>query len=284
MALLSEKLGCCRTRGADGQAVASSQEKLVPSSISSNVSSTCSDISTTAAFTDLSQLSSSSSSSSSSSDGSSSDDDTHGHGADDESTCETRTLRDEQATPIMEPQHMYMSHPRFVNQTQVGDYELVQDNSTLEPSSHLATTTTPPHSPSTPDLLYPHTHLTASAVNLPINQNGLPVFETNNGRCGGAGDLDLDLERQQALFYSDALNSNVLDETLSNVGSADHLIHGGHGNFLSVNQSRTFLQGIVLSFLLGNQPCPVEKLYYFYSSSRGLKRTQFPFARAARNH
>lgn len=145
----------------------------------------------------------------------------------------------------MDSQHMYMSQ-RYVNQTQVGDYELVQDNSTLEPSSHLATTTTPPHSPSTPDLLYPHTHLTAP-VNLPINQNGLPVFEIQP-RCSAGlptADLDLDLERQQALFYSDALNSNVLDETLSNVGSADHLIHGGHGNFLSVNQSRTFLQGIV---------------------------------------
>lgn len=109
------------------------------------------------------------------------------------------------------------------------------------------------HSPSTPDLLYPHTHLTP-AVNLPINQNGLPVYDVDLGtspRGHGPADLDLDLERQQALYYSsDLINSNIsangttsLDETLSNVGSADHLIHGGHGNFLSVNNSRTYLHG-----------------------------------------
>ena len=174
--------------------MASSQEKLVPSSISSNVSSTCSEISTTAAFTDLSNLSSSSSEASSSSgedDSSNSSRDRRSHHGrrhrrptldlndmdDDDSTCETRTLRDEQATPIMDPEsggHLYVSAAqRFLNQTQVGDYELVDSHL----HQHLAT----PQSPSTPDLLYPHTHLTTSLgagpVNLPINQNGLPVLQ-----------------------------------------------------------------------------------------------------------
>ena len=100
-------------------AVESSQERLVPSSLSSNVSSTCSEISTTAAFsTDLSHLSSSSSSSGASdSSSSSSDNSSHDHhdaGDDDgdDSTCETRTLRDEQATPIMDPEsagHVYVN-------------------------------------------------------------------------------------------------------------------------------------------------------------------------------
>ena len=75
-------------------------------------------------------------------------------------------------------------------------------------------------------------------------------------------DLDLDLERQHALFYSsDLLNSNIsvdlahgLDDNLSNVGSADHLIHGGHGNFLSVNNSRTFLQGRQAEKKTGTSP------------------------------
>lgn len=124
--------------GLDGARIpvelASSQERLLPSSISSNVSSTCSEISTTAAFsTDLSQLSSSSSSSSSS------DEDTSSHhGEDEDSTCETRTLRDEQATPIMDhesqlyaaasaaPGHRYLG-----SQTQVGDYELVDNHQHL---------------------------------------------------------------------------------------------------------------------------------------------------------
>ena len=157
--------------------------------------------------------------------------------------------------------HVYMAHQRFgLNQTQVGEYELVDNHQHLD----IAT----PHSPSTPDLLYPHTHLTTPACNLPINQNGLPVLPTNevedqhtvaaNATVASSSaaaacrpDLDLDLERQHALFYSsDLLNSNIsvdlahgLDDNLSNVGSADHLIHGGHGNFLSVNNSRTFLQG-----------------------------------------
>lgn len=118
---------------------------------------------------------------------------------------------------------------------------------------------TPHHSPSTPDLLYPHTHLTsASPANLPINQNGLPVFESVGQPAAQeqkpdelmTDHLDLDVERQHALFYNDLLNSNSLDETLSNVGSADHLIHGGHGNFLSVNHSRTFLQGNLKERLL----------------------------------
>ncbi len=169
----------------------------MPSSISSNVSSTCSEISTTAAFTDLSNLSSSSSEASSSSgedDSSNSSRDRRSHHGrrhrrptldlndmddmdDDDSTCETRTLRDEQATPIMDPEsggHLYVSAAqRFLNQTQVGDYELVDSHL----HQHLAT----PQSPSTPDLLYPHTHLTTSLgagpVNLPINQNGLPVLQ-----------------------------------------------------------------------------------------------------------
>ena len=151
--------------------------------------------------------------------------------------------------------HVYMAHQRFgLNQTQVGEYELVDNHQHLD----IAT----PHSPSTPDLLYPHPHLTAPA-NLPINQNGLPVLSTaevdehglsthpTSAAAASRPDLDLDLERQHALFYSsDLLNSNIsvdlaigLDDNLSNVGSADHLIHGGHGNFLSVNNSRTFLQG-----------------------------------------
>lgn len=160
------------------------------------------------------------------------------------------------------------SAARFLGHTQVGEYELVDNH------PHLAT----PHSPSTPDLLYPHTHLTNAppAASLPINQNGLPVYdrlapqpvggslhppsllppsEAEARLTGGGGpDLDLDLERQHALFYSsDLLNSNIsnggealdagLDENLSHLGSADHLIHGGHGHFLSVNHSRTFLQG-----------------------------------------
>ena len=156
--------------------------------------------------------------------------------------------------------HVYMAQ-RF-GQTHVGEYELVDNHQHLD----IATT---PHSPSTPDLLYPHTHLTTPA-NLPINQNGLPVLPTsaevedhtvaanaattlasNSAAATCRPDLDLDLERQHALFYSsDLLNSNIsvdlahgLDDNLSNVGSADHLIHGGHGNFLSVNNSRTFLQG-----------------------------------------
>ena len=130
----------------------------------------------------------------------------------------------------MDPEsHVYVAQ-RFLSQTQVGDYELVDNH------PHLAT----PHSPSTPDLLYPHTHLTATPAppHLPINQNGLPVLEASIDRRR-PGDLDLDLERQHALFYSsDLLNSNVsadmpsgLDDNLSHVGSADHLIHGGH--FLS---------------------------------------------------
>ena len=68
------------------------------------------------------------------------------------------------------------------------------------------------------------------------------------------GDLDLDLERQHALFYSADLSNGVgangLDDSLSNVGSADHLIHGGHANFLSINHSRTFLQGELIRFTL----------------------------------
>ena len=245
--------------------MASSQEKLVPSSISSNVSSTCSEISTAAAFTDLSNLSSDSSSSSSSS--SDEDSSSSRQAADDESTCETRTLRDEQATPIMDPElYACASVPepgRYPGHTQVGEYELVDNH------QHLAT----PHSPSTPDLLYPHTHLTNSlagqpAASLPINQNGLPVFDhlpilgrapqppvqPPSAEEEGQPDLDLDLERQHAMFYSsDLLNSNNVnlenfDETLSNVGSADHLIHGGH--FLSVNNSRPFLQGSMLFIML----------------------------------
>ena len=160
----------------------------------------------------------------------------------------------------MDPEHtshVYMAQRFGLNQTQVGEYELVDNHQHLD----IAT----PHSPSTPDLLYPHTHLTTPA-NLPINQNGLPVLPTNEAEeqhtvtansniastsTAARPDLDLDLERQHALFYSsDLLNSNIsvdlahgLDDNLSNVGSADHLIHGGHGNFLSVNNSRTFLQG-----------------------------------------
>ena len=122
-------------------------------------------------------------------------------------------------------------------------------------------------------------------MNLPINQNGLPCVlssgeaeehgSSSNATTSAAAiaaacattsaaasrpDLDLDLERQHALFYSsDLLNSNIsvdlangLDDNLSNVGSADHLIHGGHGNFLSVNNSRTFLQGKQLGCHLQN--------------------------------
>ena len=82
----------------------------------------------------------------------------------------------------------------------------------------------------------------------PVAANATNVASTS---AAARPDLDLDLERQHALFYSsDLLNSNIsvdlahgLDDNLSNVGSADHLIHGGHGNFLSVNNSRTFLQG-----------------------------------------
>ena len=254
--------------------VASSQERLVPSSISSNVSSTCSEISTTAVFTDLSTLSSSSSSSSNSS--SSGEDDTSSRiheAGDEDSTCETRTLRDEQATPIMDPEDNHciysgavMNNPgqRYFNQTQVGDYELV-DNPTHGGGGQLAT----PHSPSTPDLLYPHTHLTSIGTppaHLPINQNGLPVYDVEPGGGGGIGDLDLDLDRQQALYYSaDLLNSNVsaacaanelLEDSLSHLGSADHLIHGGHSHFLSVNNSRPFVHGrkffIDLKGQLGN--------------------------------
>ena len=126
----------------------------------------------------------------------------------------------------------------------VGEYELVDNHQhMILPDGRK--------SPSTPDLLYPHTHLTGpgAAANHPINQNGLPVFNLDSDR---REDLNLDVDRQQALFYSsaDLLNSNVsadgttsLDETLSNIGSADHLIHGGHGNFLSVNNSRTFIHG-----------------------------------------
>ena len=65
--------------------------------------------------------------------------------------------------------------------------------------------------------------------------------------------MDLDLDRQQALYYSaDLLNSNVaaacaanelLEDSLSHLGSADHLIHGGHSHFLSVNNSRPFVHG-----------------------------------------
>ena len=141
-------------------------------------------------------------------------------------------------------------------------------------------------SPSTPDLLYPHTHLTGpvaggsglgAVANHPINQNGLPVLSTaevdehglsahpTSAAAASRPDLDLDLERQHALFYSsDLLNSNIsvdlaigLDDNLSNVGSADHLIHGGHGNFLSVNNSRTFLQGR-LAEKLGRQCHPLN--------------------------
>ena len=127
---------------------------------------------------------------------------------------------------------------RYFNQTQVGDYELVDNPSS---SVQLAT----PHSPSTPDLLYPHTHLTSTPpANLPINQNGLPnIYDVEP-----QGDLDLDLDRQQALYYSaDLMNSNVanelLEDSLSHLGSADHLIHGGHSHFLSVNNSRPFVHG-----------------------------------------
>ena len=222
---------------------ASSQEKLLPSSISSNTSnvSTCSEISTTAVFTDLSQLSSSSSNSSSSS---SAEDDTtasNHEAGDEDSTCETRTLRDESATPIMDPDHHgYASaSQRYFSQTQVGDYELVDNPS----SQQLAT----PHSPSTPDLLYPHTHLTSTTppANLPINQNGLPLYDRVEP---SQGDLDLDLDRQQALYFSaDLMNSNVsnelLEDSLSHLGSADHLIHGGHSHFLSVDNSRPFVHG-----------------------------------------
>ena len=228
---------------------ASSQEKLLPSSISSNTSnvSTCSEISTTAVFTDLSQLSSSSNSNSSSENSSSSsadDDTTSNHAGDEDSTCETRTLRDESATPIMDPDHHVFgaSHAsqRYFSQTQVGDYELVDNPSS---SQQLAT----PHSPSTPDLLYPHTHLTTTPpANLPINQNGLPIYDVEGPL---QGDLDLDLDRQQALYFSaDLMNSNVsneelLEDSLSHLGSADHLIHGGHSHFLSVNNSRPFVHG-----------------------------------------
>ena len=164
--------------------------------------------------------------------------------------------------------HMYMAQRFGLNQTQVGEYELVDNHQHLD----IAT----PHSPSTPDLLYPHTHLTTPA-NLPINQNGLPVLPTNEAEeqhtvtatsniastsAAARPDLDLDLERQHALFYSsDLLNSNIsvdlahgLDDNLSNVGSADHLIHGGHGNFLSVNNSRTFLQGRQAEKKTGTSP------------------------------
>jgi hypothetical protein len=117
--------------------VASSQERLVPSSISSTVSSTCSEEGTTAAISDLSR-SSSSSNDSSCEDTSS----RQSHGGDDDeeeeedTTCETRTLRDEQATPIMDPDDIghYAGH-RFLSQTQVGDYELV-DN--LNHHQHLS--------------------------------------------------------------------------------------------------------------------------------------------------
>lgn len=152
-----------------------------------------------------------------------------------------------------------MNNPgqRYFNQTQVGDYELV-DNPALGGGGsgggkHMAT----PHSPSTPDLLYPHTHLTSIGTppaHLPINQNGLPIYDVEpGGGGGGQGDLDLDLDRQQALYYSaDLLNSNVaaacaanelLEDSLSHLGSADHLIHGGHSHFLSVNNSRPFVHG-----------------------------------------
>ena len=250
--------------------VESSQERLVPSSLSSNVSSTCSEISTTAAFsTDLSQLSSSSDSSSASS-SSSSDNSSHHHRDPDEdgddSTCETRTLRDEQATPIMDSEagHLYLGH-RFLNQTQVGEYELVDNHAhcTLPDGRK---------SPSTPDLLYPHTHLTgpSGAANHPINQNGLPVF--NLDAIGQREDLNIDVDRQQALFYNsaDLLNSNIsadgttsLDETLSNIGSADHLIHGGHGNFLSVNNSRTFVHGKIATFREPSEHAFIWPLYFF---------------------
>ena len=139
--------------------------------------------------------------------------------------------------------HPYGAVPqqRYFNQTQVGDYELV-DNPSSSTLPHLAN----PHSPSTPDLLYPHTHLTTGTppANLPINQNGLPIYDVEPG----PGDLDLDLDRQQALYYSaDLLNSNVsnelLEDSLSHLGSADHLIHGGHSHFLSVNNSRPFVHG-----------------------------------------
>ena len=177
--------------------------------------------------------------------------------------------------------HVYMAHQRFgLNQTQVGEYELVDNHQHLD----IAT----PHSPSTPDLLYPHTHLTAPA-NLPINQNGLPVLSTaaevdehglsahpTSAAAASRPDLDLDLERQHALFYSsDLLNSNIsvdlaigLDDNLSNVGSADHLIHGGHGNFLSVNNSRTFLQGRPAE-KLGRAPVPSTKLVVYCSEAVG---------------
>lgn len=178
-----------------------------------------------------------------------------------------------------------MAHQRFgLNQTQVGEYELVDNHQHLD----IAT----PHSPSTPDLLYPHTHLTAPA-NLPINQNGLPVLSTaevdehglsahpTSAAAASRPDLDLDLERQHALFYSsDLLNSNIsvdlaigLDDNLSNVGSADHLIHGGHGNFLSVNNSRTFLQGRPAE-KLGRAPVPSTKLVVYCSEAVGSHTMQ----------
>ena len=86
-------------------------------------------------------------------------------------------------------------------------------------------------SPSTPDLLYPHTHLTgpggASAANHPINQNGLPVglpvFNLDSDR---REDLNLDVDRQQALFYSsaDLLNSNVSADGTTSLGMVSHKI------------------------------------------------------------
>ncbi len=170
------------------------------------------------------------------------------------------------------PSHRYVG--------QVGDYELVDDLNnpqyvTIHPPkkrTNNAASRPIPQSPSTstPDLLYNHHHLLQQQQHLqtedtppphqhPINQNGLPTvfpqYDAGDGNLNEndeCGDLDLDLERQQAMFFSsDLLNSGSamtegttsLDETLSNVGSADHLIHGGHANFLSVNHASSFLQG-----------------------------------------
>ena len=171
----------------------------------------------------------------------------------------------------------------------MGEYELVDNHQHMLDGRK---------SPSTPDLLYPHTHLTgpvaggsglAAAANHPINQNGLPsVYDLDSDHhLHRQEDLNLDVDRQQALFYSsaDLLNSNVLasssiadgttslDETLSNVGSADHLIHGGHGNFLSVNNSRTFIHGKLLSTPPSHPSIyPILSKYFAYQGSLSTQR------------
>ena len=106
-------------------------------------------------------------------------------------------------------------------------------------------------SPSTPDLLYPHTHLTgpgASAANHPINQNGLPVFNLDSDR---REDLNLDVDRQQALFYSsaDLLNSNVSADGTTSLGMVSHKMSlitiFGHKHFRQIFKKK-FQQPLIL--------------------------------------